>query len=56
MITGQTVIETVELMQVLQGGHFTSEQGIVSGSTTITVDPVSVVHGTVTVEHPKMQD
>jgi hypothetical protein len=58
MIVGQTVIEMVLLMQVLQGGQLTSEQGIVKGSTRITVDPTVLMEviGTVTCLHPKIQD
>lgn len=55
MITGHTVMDIVLLTHVAgQGGHFTREQGIVYGSTTITVDPD--VFETVTEEHPKMHD
>lgn len=56
VICGHTVMETVVLTQVVHGGHFTNEHGIVNGNTTITVDPpgVSLLHGTVTEEHPNM--
>lgn len=54
-IVGHTVTEIVELTHVLQGGQLTREQGMVKGRTTMTVDP-PVTAGTVTLEHPWMQD
>ena len=55
VMIGQRVMETVEGTHVVQGGHLTSEHGIVSGRTTMTVElSVWVEHGTVTDEHPKM--
>lgn len=54
-IVGHTVTEMVELTHVLQGGQLTREHGIVNGSTTMTVEP-PVFAGTVTLEHPWMQD